>query len=139
MVQEVRKIILTAEEMAAAFDSYRRVTPHFLPDGNIVRCAQAPDHAVTVVIEAPAPAGGAAPAQFTFKGVNILRPLIRFCIENNIMLPRDGHKSVIVDDKGFTLCIELNMQIDLTESCAPMSVADVKGIVEILPQNKQPK
>jgi len=39
----------------------------------------------------------------------LLKPLIRFCLENNIMLPRDGHKSVLLTENNVTLCVALEV------------------------------
>lgn len=38
MVQDVRRVILSEEELISALDAYRRLHPEFLPEGTIDRC-----------------------------------------------------------------------------------------------------
>jgi len=51
MVLEVRKIVLNTDELVDAIDTYRQMTPEFLPAGRIVRCTTSKFGTVTVSIE----------------------------------------------------------------------------------------
>lgn len=124
MVQEFRKITLNASELLCAVSSYSRMTPQFLPEGKIVSCMPNTDGSLALVMEIPFGAV-AKRTDFTLKGLDVLRPLIRFCIENNILLPRSGRKSISVENGMLSMCIALDLDIDVSEciSAMPLPVA----------------
>jgi hypothetical protein len=129
MVQEVRKIVLSLEEVQCAFEGYQRITPDFLPKGVIADC-QTSDDGVVLTVE-QAYGGALQNSQIVCKGLNVLKPIIRFCIENNIMLPRDGKKTIIVSKDSVTMHIELDLYTDLPSSLNPMRISHLKGLPEI--------
>lgn len=107
MVEEIRRIMFTQEELVTAFDSYRRATPGFLPAGQIVSCTPS-DHAISVALKTDT----ASPTlDYTFKGSEAIRPLIRFCLENNIMMPRAGQKSLYVRNGAASLYVVYNLNV----------------------------
>ncbi len=127
MVQEVRRIMLTPEELVSAFESYRRMTPGFLPEGRIVSCIPLGDGAIKVLLKMPE---NTLPtkSEFVFKDMDAVNPLIRFCIENNIMLPRSGQKSLFIKDGTASLYVVLNLNIDLAGYLSPMRVDQTKAV-----------
>lgn len=110
MVQEVRRIMFTQDELVAAFECYRRVTPNFLPPGSLVSCVVAENSICAIVKSTPQ----GPTIDYTFKGMEAVKPLIRFCIENNIMMPRDGQKSLYVKDGAASLYIVYNVNLQLS-------------------------
>jgi hypothetical protein len=107
MVREVRGIMLSLDEVQNAFVCYQRMTPHFLPHSLIKGCKTETD-GVTLMVETAS--GGNSTqrsSELTLRGIDVLRPLIRYCIENNIMLPREGRKSVLIKKDLIALHIEL--------------------------------
>lgn len=94
MPLELRKIFLTGDELIDGLKSFRRVNEDFLPQGDIVSTKINEDLTVGVSVRA-AYRGGTQDADFTVGKDDLLEILIRFCIENNIPIPRQGAKKVI--------------------------------------------
>lgn len=118
MVMEVRDIMLSLEEVQNAFVGYQRIAPDFLPKGTIVKCATSGE---SVILTVDMMYGGSVQrSDISFKGLDVLKPLIRFCIENNIMLPRDGKKSIQYRDDKILMHIELNLGSDLPAALSPI-------------------
>ena len=117
MVQEIRKIILTNEELVYAFECYRRMTPNFLPNGKVVACTSFDDGTVNVTVERNT-AKGSERSEHPIRGQEVLKPLIRFCVENNIMLPKNGQKSIAIKDGAASLYIVLNLAIEVADPLA---------------------
>lgn len=132
MVQEVRDIMLSMDEVKDAFIGYQRIAPDFLPKGTIVACGTA-DESVVLSIEL---GYGGVPqkTEFVFKGLDVLKPLIRYCIENNIMLPRDGKKSILYRDDKILMHIELNLGADAPAMARPLAATDKAKTDAITPQ-----
>jgi hypothetical protein len=127
MASEVRQITLTTEELTAAIDGYRRMTPGFLPAGKIVDCKPAGDAGLTLTVETPVGTLTQA-TEVVIRGLDLLKPMIRFCIENNIVLPRAGRKSVRCADGALSLCVTLDLSIDLSGELDPMRVTHIKTL-----------
>jgi hypothetical protein len=135
MVEEVRKIMLSMDEIKAAYEAYRVTAPGFLPEGTILGC-QTREDAVIVSIDASS-SDTKKQYEVILRGIDVLRPLIRFCIENSIMLPRDGKKSVLIDKTRIVLVIELTMHPEsMSRSAAILSpVAIVKASETVVAVN----
>jgi hypothetical protein len=118
MVQEVRDILLSSNEVFYAYESYARITPDFMPNSKFVSCAIKNGTFVLTVDKTD----DTQPQrqEISFKGIDILKPLIRFCIENNIMLPRDGKKTVEIRDDKIVLRVELDLGADMPTSLSPL-------------------
>lgn len=130
MVKEVRKITFSSEELLEAFQAYARTTPKFLPAGRIVTCDVQAEDAVKISMELDY--GSAHQyAEFTYRGLDVLRPLILFCIENNIMLPRDGRKAYKSIDGTPVVIIELDLDLDATAMVRPMLNEHIRHIARI--------
>jgi len=104
MVEELRKVILTKDEVVAAIDAYRRTVTDFLPTGEIVQCQAGPDSTFTVAVKL---AYGKSTHQldFNFKLSDLLGALIQFCVENNIILPRNSRKCIKMEGERVALYI----------------------------------
>ena len=126
MVQEIRKIILSMDEVLTAFDGYQRITPGFVPEGKIVDCRTA-DPSVILIVAVDGSTSGQK-REVACQGLDLLRPMIRFCIENNIMLPFSGKKSIIVEKDNITLLIELDLLSDLPALVRPMSTSHLEKL-----------
>lgn len=135
MVQEVRDILLGLDEVQSAFLGYQRIVPDFLPKGKIMSC-RIVDESVRLMVEM-AYGDTRQSSEIVYKGLDVLKPLIRFCIENNIMLPRDGKKSILYKDDKIIMHIELDLSMHLTTSINPMRVSDMKETVKA-PEDTEP-
>ena len=126
MVMDIRRITLTEFELTAAMIAYQRVTPEFYPMGKIVDCRPTNDGKILATLENDSQ----SPRRWeiTFKPVEALKPLIRFCLENNVMLPRNGQKSVSVADSRVALYVVLNLDVDLAGSLDPLRVTQLNSV-----------
>ncbi len=107
MVEEVRRIILTKEELLIALDAYRRVKPDFLPAGKMLQCKQDPGGAFVLTVELTY-GSTKQMLEFSFKQNDLLDPIVKFCIANNIVLPLESKKSIAVEGEKFVLLIHMN-------------------------------
>jgi hypothetical protein len=134
MVQEVRDIMLSMDEMLMAFQCYQRVTPQFLPQAKILD-GKINDDTVVLNVEANV-AGTPQHAEVIINSGDVLKPLIRFCIENNIMLPFDGKKSVRIQKNIIMLHIDLDLSVDAPALVSPLKLDNMeKAVSGHLPKN----
>jgi len=112
MVKELRHIILSQDEFIPALEAHNRVTPNYLPSGKILRYECIDQDFIRVIIQIT-PSG--QEVALIVDSSKMLQALIRFCLENNIMLPRQGQKSVLIEDDRVSLCIALDLD-DLIET-----------------------
>lgn len=118
MARDIRNIILSLDEIQSAFTCYQRVTPEFLPASTIVGCKTL---ANAIVLSVETPQGETLESsELCVTGIDLMRPLIRFCIENNIMLPREGRKSLIIEPDKIILHIELDLAAEMPAALSPM-------------------
>ena len=106
MVQELRRIILTKQELFSALECHRRMTPQFLPEGKIVDFETINETSMMITVETDP---SVQEASVFFPDDKLIQALIRFCLENNIMLPLQGRKSVLVAQDNVSLCIDLDL------------------------------
>ncbi len=106
MASELRHITLSDAEFTSSLHSFRRTHEDFLPSGEIVEWAAGTDKTidVTMIIK-----GGSSVNQmmFTVESQQIIDILVRFCMENNIPVPRAGDKKWSAVDGGITLSVAL--------------------------------
>lgn len=116
MVLEVRKIILSPEELTMALNSYRRKDPGFLPGGRILRCEICHDEEIAVELEQEMELveiernwrkAFEISRKVALLPSRVTEPLIHFCIDYSIMLPRRGRKSTILSQGLPILFVEL--------------------------------
>jgi hypothetical protein len=122
---DIRRITLSEYELTAALVTYQRMTPEFLPGAKIAECKPTHDGKVMVTLEGETKSRR---SEHTLKASDVLKPLIRFCLENNIMLPRNGQKSVSIADGKVALYVVLNLDIDLAGSLDPMRVTHLNRL-----------
>jgi hypothetical protein len=123
MVQDIRNVILSLDEVHSAFVCYQRISPGFLPRDTIAGCRTG-ENAVILTVDIAAGTTRQR-GELTFKGIDVLKPLIRFCIENNIMLPRDGRKSIIIEPDRIMLHIELDLDAEMPASLSPLQMNNI--------------
>lgn len=109
MAAELRFIILSDTDFRSAIQSFRRSHPGFLPDGAVERWTAVEDHTLELNV---AVKGGASTNNVPFKieSHHVVEILVRFCMENNIPIPRAGRKCWIVKDGRIGLRINLGEQ-----------------------------
>jgi hypothetical protein len=122
MVQEARAITLSKDELVSAFENHRRMTPDFLPTGKLTDCKMTAEG--NIVLTVAGLTAAMQPQRVMLKGADILKPLIRYCIENNVILPVDGKKSVDVSTSSATLRISLDLNISSQHFSRPMHTVD---------------
>ncbi|MDE2030499.1 MAG: hypothetical protein KGI97_08060 [Alphaproteobacteria bacterium] len=127
MVQDIRRLVFSPEEMLEAFQSYSRITPKFLPGGVLKSCApEAPD-GIKLVVEMEY-GSATQQAEFTYRGIDALRPLILYCLETNIMLPRNGHKNFSVIDSQACVTIDLDLDVNPEGLATPLTSEHIRFI-----------
>ena len=127
MVQEIRQIILSPEELLAAFEAYRHMTPDFLPAGDIKLCKPCANGEVILFLAVTA-GKNSYPTEITLRDIDVLKPLIRFCLENNIVLPKEGKKSIAVDYGTIVLEIRLNMEHEIVDYLSPLRMEHLRTL-----------
>ena len=127
MVQESRKITFSTSELGAAFEAYGCRTPKFLPTGKLIACELVDEDGVKLSF-AMEYGCSTHDVEFIYRGLDVLRPLILFCIENNIMMPRDGRKAFSIIDGQAVLQIDLDLDIDLSSTTAPLTSEHIRLI-----------
>lgn len=130
MVQEIRKIMLSHEELVTAYDLYARSHEGFLPYGEIVSSAVNVDGSVIISVKQTF-GSDARITNFVFRDMDVLKPLIHFCIATNIMLPRSGRKSYAIINGSPTLAISLNITVNIEDSFIPMNVSHITELAVV--------
>ena len=110
---EKRQILLSSEELVHAIEAYRNVNPTFLPQGDLLKAEVGPG------TEAHAPADVEVTVSIcmrygdrkhrvdlTIPTADIVSLLIRFCLENNVPVPRLGTKAAALMNGALALRIE---------------------------------
>jgi len=132
MVQEYRRIMLSTDELASALGIYRRIAPSFLPEGNITRCVVTEYGVVKLTMEIKR-AGTPRQNYLTLQPMDILKPVIGFCIEHKILLPKAGRKSIEIQKGSVVLRVELNIDVHIATSPALAAPAGESGEKETAP------
>jgi len=132
MVQEVRQVMLNVDEIVAAIDDYRQISPEFLPAGKITSCQITDFDSVNIAIEIMRD-GFIRQSSFTLRGAELLKPLVYFCLQKGIPLPRDGRKVALFGETAVMLCITRNMDVDLPAWIAAMRLDQIKSVTALSP------
>ena len=106
MPREIRKIILNDAEIMEAVMSYRRVTSDLLPPGDILNVRPSEDHSISVEIEMKF-GPNVRKDWFVLERDHLTEAMVRYCIENNILVPRQGTRKARPVDKAWVLEIRL--------------------------------
>jgi len=130
-MQDLRRIVFSNEELQCAFEAYARRMPEFLPAGKLLSCTpigQAGTESAVKIKMQTDDTDEKKGVELLYRGTDVLQPLILFCLENNVMLPRDGRKAFLVVDASANLIIELNLEFDLAFEEAPLRSEDIEKL-----------
>eukprot|EP00439_Symbiodinium_sp_Y106_P087372 s1_g47.t1 len=107
MASELRHITLSDAEFTSSLHSFRRTHKDFLPNGEIVDWTAGDNQTVDVTMSIK---GGSTVNQmvFTIESQQVIDILVRFCMENNVPVPRAGAKKWSSREAGITLSIALS-------------------------------
>ncbi len=120
MVQEFRRIVLSTEEVEDALEIYRRIAPAFLPEGKIARCNVTEYGVVKLMLETKREGGQPHQTYHTLQALDILKPIVGFCIEHQIPLPKSGRKLIEMQRGCVVLRVELTIEVNIkTSSSTP--------------------
>jgi len=101
---ERRTISLLEDELRQAVEAFRRVTPDVLPAGAL-RAVRIEGGDAAPVLTASVQAGERV-LDVRLRDTSVLALLIRFCLENNVPIPKRGNKAVRLVDGLLTLVID---------------------------------
>jgi hypothetical protein len=108
MPREIRQIILSKEEFTGAIKSYRRTAQDALPHGDIESYRVTTAGSVQLNMKTYY-GGGQQNITIDLSSKHIIEILVRFCIENNIMIPKNSNKSYQVQGDEISLVITMDM------------------------------
>ncbi len=108
MVQEVRHLFFTGQEVIDALEAYRAMHEAFLPAGDIGVKGVAKDGAVRVEVRMVYGVR-VQPAVFDIAADDVLRALICACRGHGIPLPKQGKKSLTGSAAGVALKIKVDI------------------------------
>jgi hypothetical protein len=109
MVQEVRTIKFGMQELEKALNGYRRIHMGVLPAGRIAGMQPGENKGLNVTVETSHEA--ARHVHVVLNEEDVSEALIRFCIENNVILPRRAAKELLYADGFAMLLIEMEMMV----------------------------
>ncbi len=111
---ERRTISLLGDELQQAVEAFRRVTPDALPTGALRAVRVEDDGTGAPVVTVFVQTRGGTDEQSTstrLRDATVLSLLIRFCLENNIPIPKRGKKMVAVVGGLLTLIVDLTGEV----------------------------
>jgi hypothetical protein len=94
MAIEIRRIILSRDEIVSALVSYRRANEGSIPAGAIKDCEVGREASGLIKMQ-PGTESGELTRDVTISQAMLTDVLIRFCLENNVVLPRSGRKRAV--------------------------------------------
>jgi hypothetical protein len=106
MPKEIRQIILDNAELAEAIHCFRRVQSDLLPPGNILSVKPTEKGGASVKIEMKF-GPNVRKDWFILEAEHLAEAMVRFCIENNIIVPLQGTRKVLAADRAWVLEIRL--------------------------------
>ena len=134
-MQEIRRIIFSKSELFSAFSAYAKKTPNFLPAGNLLYCVPIGQIGAESKVRARVetiPGDPSKEIDVIFYGEDAVEPLIFFCLENGIVLPREGRKTFLVVEGEANLVIELDLDFGLVFEELPPSKEHIDRIREAI-------
>lgn len=108
MPRELRQIILTKDEVVSAINSYKRTSPEALPQGDVLSYSANTNGGIKIGMKIYYGANEQN-LDIDLNGTHIVQLLAKFCIENNIMLPRNAEKSFKLVNDELVFIIRINM------------------------------
>jgi hypothetical protein len=113
MPGEYRLITLSNEELGVALASFRRVNPDFLPPGSMTLFLVTRDGLEVTIAAAD---GTTSRSAVAFDA--LVEPLISFCLDSNIKLPRAAQKRAVVSEGALALEMRLDSEEAALEEAA---------------------
>ncbi len=92
MPREIRHIMFSIDELELALKSYNRIEKKKLFHGTLTGCQIEPGKGISIGLAEDQE--GDSKTKNIVEFSSLLEPLVRFCIENNIILPRASNKVV---------------------------------------------
>ena len=108
MPLEVRRVSLSDAELHLAVDQYRDANPHGFPKGKLTSC-QATARGLELIFRSRDATRKVS--QHSVSRSEAVRILIRFCLDQNIPMPRRGEKTFHVDNANASLEIKLSTSL----------------------------
>ena len=108
---ERRRVSLFEGEVRLAVESYRRATPEVLPAGPLqqVSITDVPGGAPAMTVSVLMRYGSVEQLiEVRLNDDHVLALVVRFCVENNIPLPRTAKKTVVLQDGMLTLVFDFD-------------------------------
>lgn len=106
MATELRRIFLSAQELRDAAHSYLRVNVDIV--GSVTVKSAHADKDGTLAVHFVRPNQPGKPeGDILLQRDQAIDVLVRFCSENNIPLPRRGHKTMVGKDESIALQIKM--------------------------------
>ena len=109
MVQECRKISFSMDEVRSALERYQTIAPDFMPEGPAVRCSVLTYGGISVIAGKD---GSFAQKKYVLTGAELLKPMIGFCIDHKIMLPREAQKAIEFQKDTVVLRIDFTFTVN---------------------------
>lgn len=106
MAIELRRVILSSNEFTSAIASFKRANDNFMPAGTVIECGVNQDASGRVKLRVPG-SGPEELQQIVIPPATLTEILIRFCIENNISLPRVRKKRAVAHGDRAALEVHL--------------------------------
>ncbi len=104
MAEDYRRITLTPKEFLLALDAHRRATTDFLPCGEILNYELLPEETLNVTVRMSY-GKNINELKFSYKFLEILPVLQKFCVENNIHLPANGRRFVTSENNFMSIAV----------------------------------
>lgn len=108
MPREIRQIILSRDEFFGAIKSYKRTAQDALPNGDIASYGIDPRGILQLNMKTYY-GGNQQKIVIDLDVSHVIQILVRFCLENNIVLPINSKKSYKVQNDEFILMIKMDM------------------------------
>src|SRR5262245_20145302 len=122
MASEYRLITLTNEELGIALASFRRVNPDFLPPGAMTVFLVTQNGLEVTLTNAD---GGTQRSTVSFEALT--EPLIAFCLDSNIKLPRAAEKHAVLAEGAVALEMRLDAEAAALEEAAAWVPRPARG------------
>lgn len=106
MTRELRQIAFTRYELVQAIMAFDRMSPEPIIPGKVIDCRleeNEPVQTTNRILRNNTP----TEITMTLEPVFLKRALVRYCIENDIVIPRDSEKTVAVRKGGIALVIKI--------------------------------
>jgi hypothetical protein len=108
MPHEIRQIILSKDEFIGAIKSYKRTSDDALPRCDVVEYSVIGNGALHLHMKTHY-GDSEQHLEIDLDGSHVLKILMRFCVENNIVLPPKAKKSYSQMNEDVCLMMKMNL------------------------------